>query len=418
MVVLWKDFGAARIELGPLDRQAIEDLLLAVLGGPVDTVSLRQLAERSLGDPLFLHELVVGALESGSLRDEGEIWRLRGPLHPTARLVELVTTRLGTLSDPERHALELTALGEPLAQPALDQLAEAEAIASLEDRGLLTSRMDGRRLQVCLAHPVYGDVVRAGISPRRQRVLARELAEASGDRRQDDTLLLRVTSPRGRRRERGPPGGRGQGSTRAPRLRARRTHGACRRRRWGGVRGTTPGRRSGPHERTTRASRSELDALETYATDTAERVQVALLRFDHQVLLRGIADANMLDALLALDLIRYGVKSSRHGGCASRPAPGSCGRHHAPWNLCRRQPGKPRTSQDALLGDCLTRSRSDGSGPDLPRPTIRPHCPPGFHGARRTLEPIRRSCTGPDRPRPPRRGRNAAGRGTRGAGDV
>ena len=32
----------------------------------------------------------------------------------------MVTTRLGTLSEGERHALELTALGEPLAQPALD----------------------------------------------------------------------------------------------------------------------------------------------------------------------------------------------------------------------------------------------------------------------------------------------------------
>ena len=56
-------------QLGPLDDQAIEDLLLAVLGGPVDTVSLRQLAERSLGDPLFLHELVGGALENGTLRE-------------------------------------------------------------------------------------------------------------------------------------------------------------------------------------------------------------------------------------------------------------------------------------------------------------------------------------------------------------
>ena len=68
MVVLWKDYGVERIELGSLDGQAVEDLLFAVLGGPVDTVSLRQLAERSQGDPLFLHELVAGALDNGSLR--------------------------------------------------------------------------------------------------------------------------------------------------------------------------------------------------------------------------------------------------------------------------------------------------------------------------------------------------------------
>ena len=190
MIVLWKDYGAARIELQPLDSEAIEDLLLAVLGGPVDTVSLRQLVERSLGDPLVLHELVVGALESGSLREEDGVWRLRGALAPTARLDDIVTKRLGALTEAERHAMELTALGEPLAQPALDKLADADAIEALEDRGLLTSRMDGRRLQVCLAHPVYGDVVRAGINPRRQRLLARELAEAAGGRRQDDTILL------------------------------------------------------------------------------------------------------------------------------------------------------------------------------------------------------------------------------------
>ena len=189
MVVLWKDYGAARIELGLLDGQAIEDLLLAVLGGPVDTVSLRKLAERSLGDPLFLHELVVGALQDGSLREEGGIWRLRGRLQPTTRLVELVTTRLGHLSDPERHALELTALGEPLAQPALDGWPTPRRSSPSKDRGLIISRMDGRRLQVCLAHPVYGDVVRSGINPRRQRILGRELAEASAGRRQDDTLL-------------------------------------------------------------------------------------------------------------------------------------------------------------------------------------------------------------------------------------
>ena len=152
-------------------------------------MSLRQIAERSLGDPLSLHELVTGALQNGSLREESGIWRLRGPLQPTARLVELVTTRLGHLSDPERHALELIALGEPLAQPALDQLADAEAIESLENKGLIVSRMDGRRLQVSLAHPVYGDVVRSGVNPRRQRLLGQELAEVSAGRRQDDTLL-------------------------------------------------------------------------------------------------------------------------------------------------------------------------------------------------------------------------------------
>ena len=287
MVVLWKDYGAARIELGPLDGPAVEDLLLAVLGGPIDTVSLRQIAERSLGDPLFLHELVTGALDNGSLREESGIWRLRGPLQPTARLVDLVTTRLGNLSDAERHALELSALGGPLAQPALDKLADPAALESLEDRGLLASRMDGRRLQIRLAHPVYGDVLRSGLSPRRQRVLAQELAEAAGGRRQDDTLL-RSAAARRRRRKHGPSGARRQGRPRASRLRARRTPGSCghgERRR---VRGATPRGGGGLHERATRAGRS--GAPRTGRGHNGSRgagSRVSLVCFDHDLLWRG-----------------------------------------------------------------------------------------------------------------------------------
>ena len=80
------------------------------------------------------------------------------------------------------------ASGPAGARPAGRQPA---AIAALEDRGLIGSRMDGRRLQVCLAHPVYGDVVRVGHQPpARACAGSQALAEASGGRRQDDTLLL------------------------------------------------------------------------------------------------------------------------------------------------------------------------------------------------------------------------------------
>jgi DNA-binding CsgD family transcriptional regulator len=356
MVVLWKDYGAVRIELGSLNGEAIEDLLLAVLGGPIDTVSLRQLAERSLGDPLFLHELVVGALENGSLREESGIWRLRGALLPTARLVDMVTTRLGTLTEAERHALELTALGEPLAQPALDQLADASAIEALEDRGLITSRMDGRRLQVCLAHPVYGDVVRAGINPRRQRVLARELAEASGGRRQDDTLLLASLRLVG-----------GDGSSElllagAKAARERRDYMLTERMARAAVDNgegfdarllaAEAAHRSGRREQ----AAAELSALAQEAEGTDERVRVALLAFDHEFFVRGTADMAAVDALLGLDLPQLW-----HDELLAR-------------RLCldglTQGPGvvvdvveplpettdAPRTSLHALLGECLTRA--------------------------------------------------------------
>jgi hypothetical protein len=190
---LWKDGPAERIEVDFLDAAAIEELLVTVLEGPVDASSVRQLVARCRGNPLFLRELVTGALETRTLVDEGGIWRLRGGLLPTARLVELVALRLADLSGPERGVLELLAVGEPLDQGELAQLADPAAVETLERRGLITSRTEGRRVQVRLGHRVYGDVVRVGISALRERVIARYLAdviEATGGPRRDDTLLL------------------------------------------------------------------------------------------------------------------------------------------------------------------------------------------------------------------------------------
>ena len=359
MIVLWKDYGAARIELQPLDREAIEDLLSAVLGGPVDTVSLRQLVERSLGDPLVLHELVVGALESRSLREEDGIWRLRGALVPTARLHDIVTQRLGALTEAERHAMELTALGEPLAQPALDQLADAAAIQALDDRGLLTSRMDGRRLQVCLAHPVYGDVVRAGINPRRQRLLARELAEAAGGRRQDDTILLASLKLAG-----------GDGSPAlllagAKAARERRDDELTERMARAAVENgvgfearllaAEATHQCGRHEQAAR----ELATLEEEAARASapeQLVQVALVTFDHEYATHGTADMAAIESLLAMD-----VGPIWHDELLARRLRFDGVRNGVDAVIDEVEPlpdmtGAARSSLHTLVGECLVRT--------------------------------------------------------------
>jgi predicted ATPase len=128
----------------------------------MDEASVRQLITRCQGNPLFLRELVSGALETGALVEEGGIWRLRGGLRPTARLVELVAMRLGDLSGPERAVLELLAVGEPLEEAELAQLADPAAVETLERRGLITSRVEGRRVQLWLGHPG----ARQAVSPR------------------------------------------------------------------------------------------------------------------------------------------------------------------------------------------------------------------------------------------------------------
>ena len=193
VVALWKDELAARVEVGGLPPDATAELLELVLGGPVDPATAVQFTERCQGNALVLRELVTGALDDGNLRAEAGLWRVAGPLSPSDRLVEIVEARLGRLADDERDLMELVAYGEPLGQVELTTLADPEVPERLERRGLLTSRLDGGRLQVRLAHPIYGDVVRARTPALRVRAVAGALAAAVqgvGARRHEDVLRV------------------------------------------------------------------------------------------------------------------------------------------------------------------------------------------------------------------------------------
>ncbi|HEY2128272.1 MAG TPA: LuxR C-terminal-related transcriptional regulator, partial [Streptosporangiaceae bacterium] len=298
VVALWKDALAERIEVGVLAAAAIEELLTAVLGGPVDTASLRQLADHCLGNPLVLRELVTGAVESGALGEEGGIWRLRSELRPTARLAELVARRLGNLTEPERAVLELVTLGEPLGQAELARLAEPACVETLERQGLITSSVDGRRVQVRLAHPVYGDVVRTGISALRERTLTRSMAEAieAAGSRPEDTLRLASLRLVG--------GGGSAGLLVAGALAARTRHDhalAERLARAAIAEGAGFDARfvaaEAAHSQGRRAqAERELAALAADAGSDAERARVALLRFDDTFFLQGRdVDVRFLD---------------------------------------------------------------------------------------------------------------------------
>src|SRR5207247_1040972 len=80
-------------------RRGRESLAVVAVGGEVDGPTARQLWELSRGNALFLRELVVGALEEGTLRRSGELWRAQGPLGRSTRLTEVIQARLGRLAD-------------------------------------------------------------------------------------------------------------------------------------------------------------------------------------------------------------------------------------------------------------------------------------------------------------------------------
>jgi DNA-binding CsgD family transcriptional regulator len=190
---LWKDGLAERVELPSLSRAETDELLEAALASTVDGSARRTVWDASHGNPLYLRELVIGALESGALVSQASVWRWIGPLPVVPRLAELLEQRLGTLKASERETLEVVAIAET---PSLDLLATLVDVATLEAverRGLVEEWSHGRRIRVRLTHPLYAELLRAQTPAARARDLRGRLAdavEAMGAYRSEDVLRV------------------------------------------------------------------------------------------------------------------------------------------------------------------------------------------------------------------------------------
>ena len=177
IVSLWKDAGARRLEIGSLDEPDTEELVERMVGGPVERAARRWVAQTSRGNPLYVRELVLGALADGSLQEVNELWRLSVRPAINASLRELITARMAGLDAGVQPALELLALGEPLRLSEMLDLAGTEPLAAAEARGLVSIDGASSGAGVRLAHPLYGEVIRAGLPSLRGRDVRLRLVE-------------------------------------------------------------------------------------------------------------------------------------------------------------------------------------------------------------------------------------------------
>jgi DNA-binding NarL/FixJ family response regulator len=174
IVSLWKDDAARRIELAALDDENIRALVETALGDPVEEEALRWVTDVSRGNALYARELIRGAVGDGALVHGPGFWRMDGRPVTNASLVELVQRRMSDAGAPERELAELLALGEPLTLPEIVELGADEALIAAEAHGLVAMSAD----EVRLAHPLYGEAVRAILPPLRARSLRLRLVAA------------------------------------------------------------------------------------------------------------------------------------------------------------------------------------------------------------------------------------------------
>ena len=179
ITALWKDDGARRLELSTLTVEDVRALIEAVLEDPIEEEALRWVTEVSGGNVLYVRELVNGAIEAETLVRDDSFWRLEGRPAAPRSLIDLVAVSMVGLERLERDTIELLALGEPLALTELAGLTSEPAILSCEARGLISSDDAGIRL----AHPLYGETVRAALPPLRGRSLRLRLVDVFEARR-------------------------------------------------------------------------------------------------------------------------------------------------------------------------------------------------------------------------------------------
>lgn len=162
------------VDLPEMSDDDIASLLQRVLGAPVDGAVVVSLRERSDGNPLFIRELVRGALDEDALHEVNGVWRLHGELPRSTRLREVVESRLEIIGPEERRAMELLAACDSVDIDELEGLVGLEALAQLEARGLLTTVQRGGRLIASLAHPLHAEAIRVGLPAVRLRLLMRQ----------------------------------------------------------------------------------------------------------------------------------------------------------------------------------------------------------------------------------------------------
>ena len=193
VVSLYKDGPVPRLELQPLGQAEFGELASAALGADIEPDTLHHLWSDAAGNVLFLRELVADAVEAGTLVQVGGLWRWEPDGTVGPRLAELVADRMGRLEGDRRLLAELLAVGEPLGADLVQGLVPGVDLADEERRGMLVVEESRRRAEVRLAHPLFGEVLRARVPVLQRRRLQRLLADAletAGGKRRGDVLRL------------------------------------------------------------------------------------------------------------------------------------------------------------------------------------------------------------------------------------
>ncbi len=169
ITALWARWPECRIEVGPLARAEVQELVKNLTGVMLDTRMTEVVESLTLGYPLYVTAVAselahLQVVEGPDL--ESWIHALSGS---TDRLVRLMERRLGRLDREDRRLFDLIAFAEDLPLAIFSDQSSIASLESLNGGGLV--RVTADRVQV--AHPLLGSVARSTLTTEGRRSCAR-----------------------------------------------------------------------------------------------------------------------------------------------------------------------------------------------------------------------------------------------------
>jgi class 3 adenylate cyclase/tetratricopeptide (TPR) repeat protein len=180
------------LKLGRLDRNDVESIVAQVTGRralPAEVMA--QIVAKTDGNPLFVEELTKAVLEAGILVEDGEGYRLDGPLPPLAipeTLQDSLMARLDRLAPVREIAQIGAAIGREFSYSLVrvlvgrDDKALKDALAQLEDAELVFRRGDAPEAIYTFKHALVQDVAYESLLKSRRHQLHGRIARTLEER--------------------------------------------------------------------------------------------------------------------------------------------------------------------------------------------------------------------------------------------
>ncbi|GAA1762144.1 hypothetical protein GCM10009712_08590 [Pseudarthrobacter sulfonivorans] len=177
---LWYDGLADRVDLRPLNREQIEEVLAHALDGTVPDGTVDTIWSASGGNPRILDALLHDAAEGGQLAKRNGIWMLVEQLPADGpRLTNVVVKDMLRRTPAEQEALKLIALAGPVSRKVIEDICGAEVVRSLLDQQMVVEG-HGTPADLRIWNAMFGDALRLTISVSRSLQLLERVREHLG----------------------------------------------------------------------------------------------------------------------------------------------------------------------------------------------------------------------------------------------